>query len=297
MPNSNHAAAPAASLTTFNFHGDQLDVVTTPDGAHWVALTRLCAPLGIGPDEQVKKLKMLDWAQTVKITVWENALKREVFCLSIKSVAGWLFTINAGKVRPELRGKLIRYQRECADVLADHFLGKRGAVPAGYLSPDQHVAQLEPHRRRAAELEVDRDFLRETNKVLLASARSTICADELDSVLRLEHRISDLWLPLGLAKSSRGAIARIRHRSMPGCYCKGFRLKHIPRELVPKILRELEIMLADAIEAARAKGILPMPKRRRPTSAANDPKQVVIDFGRMHRVAKNGAAAKRKKAA
>src|ERR1700736_5325466 len=87
----------ATSMVPYTFDGDALDVATTPDGEAWVALAPLCVPFDVGPDEQVKKLKKLAWAQTVKITVWENGLRREVFCINIRSIAGWLFTLNAGK--------------------------------------------------------------------------------------------------------------------------------------------------------------------------------------------------------
>lgn len=101
----------------FNFHGDQLDVATTPDGEPFAVLARLCEPLGVDLDTQRRKLKSSGWAQTVIMTVSENGLQREVFCLSLKSIPMWLASINAGKVRPELRDKLALYQRECADVL------------------------------------------------------------------------------------------------------------------------------------------------------------------------------------
>jgi hypothetical protein len=51
-------------------------------------------PFRVRPDEQAKKLRKLAWAQTVIFTVWENNLRREVFCLNIRSVAGWLFTLT-----------------------------------------------------------------------------------------------------------------------------------------------------------------------------------------------------------
>lgn len=118
---------PAAALVKFNFHGDELDVVTTSDGEHHVVLARLCEPLGLAdPWEQARKLEKSGWATTVKIPVVAADGKiRDQVCLSIRSVAGWLFTLNAGKVAPHLREKLALYQRECADRLADHFLGKR----------------------------------------------------------------------------------------------------------------------------------------------------------------------------
>jgi hypothetical protein len=57
--------------------------------------------------------------------VAQDGKVREVFCLNLRSVAGWLFTLNVGKVAPHLREKLVRYQRECADALAEHFQGRR----------------------------------------------------------------------------------------------------------------------------------------------------------------------------
>ena len=77
---------------------------------------------------------------------------QETCCLSIRSVAGWLFTINAGKVKPHLRERLALYQRECAEVLADHFLGRRGAAPV--LGAEQIAQLVAEASARAAELAV-----------------------------------------------------------------------------------------------------------------------------------------------
>lgn len=130
-----------APIKKFNFHGDDLDVVST-DGEHYVVLARLCEPLGLRVDGQAEKLRALPWARTQKIWVRDpRGQMQEVVCLSIRSVAGWLFTINAGKVAPHLREKLALYQRECADVLADHFLGvRRRSQPDALAESLQEVA-------------------------------------------------------------------------------------------------------------------------------------------------------------
>lgn len=49
--------------------------------------------------------------------------EREMVCLAVKFIYGWLFTINPGKVAPEAREAVTRYRRECYDVLYDHFAG------------------------------------------------------------------------------------------------------------------------------------------------------------------------------
>ena len=38
---------------------------------------------------------------------------------------GWLFGVDANRVKDEIRPKLIRYQEECFDVLHQHFMGNR----------------------------------------------------------------------------------------------------------------------------------------------------------------------------
>ncbi len=147
MHTQNHESTPnatQAALTTIAFHGDELDIVQE-GGEHFAVLARLCEPLGIDADGQRRKLLGLAWSGAkIILAPNERGEMRGLFCLPIRSVAGWLFSVNAGKVRPELREKLAWYQRECAEVLADHFLGKRGpfaAPPAPSLTPEA-VAQI-----------------------------------------------------------------------------------------------------------------------------------------------------------
>jgi len=117
-----------------------------------VVLARLCEPLGLDTQPQWRKLEAALWAGVAKIATPSPKGPQETCCLSIRSVAGWLFTINAGKVKPHLRDRLALYQRECADVLADHFLGRRGATPA--LGADQIAQLVVDASARAAELAV-----------------------------------------------------------------------------------------------------------------------------------------------
>lgn len=47
--------------------------------------------------------------------------ERDMVCLPLKFIYGWLFTINPGKVAPEAREAVMRYRRECYEVLYEHF--------------------------------------------------------------------------------------------------------------------------------------------------------------------------------
>jgi hypothetical protein len=54
-----------------------------------------------------------------------------MLCLPLKFIPGWLFGVNANRVKPELRDNVIRYQRECFDVLSEAFLeGRLTANPS-----------------------------------------------------------------------------------------------------------------------------------------------------------------------
>lgn len=47
--------------------------------------------------------------------------RREIICLALRKLAGWLQTISPNKVRPEIRDKVIQYQEECDDVLYEYW--------------------------------------------------------------------------------------------------------------------------------------------------------------------------------
>lgn len=59
-----------------------------------------------------------------------------MLCLPLDYLNGWLFGVNADRVKPEIRERVIRYQRECYRVLAQAF-GPQTAV-----SPLQQVEQM-----------------------------------------------------------------------------------------------------------------------------------------------------------
>lgn len=55
--------------------------------------------------------------------VAEDGKEREMICLPLRYVYGWLFSINPDRVKPEARDKVIEYKRKCYDALYDYFTG------------------------------------------------------------------------------------------------------------------------------------------------------------------------------
>lgn len=62
---------------------------------------------------------------------------QEVTCLKLNRVNFWLATIDSNRIKDEsVREKVRLYQEECADVLYEHFSGKRKGIPEVDSDPD-----------------------------------------------------------------------------------------------------------------------------------------------------------------
>lgn len=111
----------AHELVKFDFHGNELDVVRDGDDV-WISVRRVCEALGIAHEPQMRKLDGKPWARVITmITEAENKARREMSMMHLDALAMWLATIDADKVSPVARSKVIDFQCECARVLRDHF--------------------------------------------------------------------------------------------------------------------------------------------------------------------------------
>lgn len=104
-----------------------VDIVTVDrDGEIFVPIKPICDAIGIDVDAQRNKLNADEFfnSTTAIITaVAADDKEREMYCIRLRDVYGWLATINPGKVAPEAREVVTRYRRECYDVLYEHFTG------------------------------------------------------------------------------------------------------------------------------------------------------------------------------
>lgn len=118
-----------SNLTTIEFRGDTLFAVERDDGV-FVAVKPISDQLGLDWSGQHQRIKrtpaLLEGMGVIPIPSVGGA--QETVCLRLNLINGWLFTIDSARVKPELRERVLAYQRECYDVLADHFLGPRAAA-------------------------------------------------------------------------------------------------------------------------------------------------------------------------
>jgi hypothetical protein len=92
----------------------------------YVPLRPICTYLGIswpGQRERINRDPVLrQEVRFVRVTRTNlTGGDPEVLCLPLDYLNGWLFGINANRVKAELQEKVIQYQRECYRVLAQAF--------------------------------------------------------------------------------------------------------------------------------------------------------------------------------
>lgn len=114
------------TMVPISFDGDEILCVRREDGTVWVGVMRVCRSLGIDIKRQREKLAREPWAKTEFMPfVAPNGVEHRTLVIDLESLPMWLASIAATRVSEAYRGKLRRYQMECAKVLADHFFGRR----------------------------------------------------------------------------------------------------------------------------------------------------------------------------
>ena len=127
--NMSDTALEPVEQKTVLFYDDELPAVVVHHGEEeqvFVPIRPITDHLGLDWSAQSRRLKrnsvLAEVAATVAVTATDGRL-REMVCLPLDYLNGWLFGINAERVTPELKEGVIRYQRECFKVLAKAFQG------------------------------------------------------------------------------------------------------------------------------------------------------------------------------
>ena len=105
---------------TVLFYGDELVAVQVEDtGAIYVPLSRLCDNLGIERKRQAQRIRDHEVLSRsfVALAIETPGGAQEAQCLRLDLIPLWLAGVNANRVSPEVRAKLVQYQAEAASVL------------------------------------------------------------------------------------------------------------------------------------------------------------------------------------
>ena len=93
-----------------------------------IPIRPICDALGVNSNGQIEKIKsdpILGATDKLSLSVGPDGRQREMVCLPLQYVFGWLFTINPGNVDERAKEAVIRYKKECYDALYNHFTRAR----------------------------------------------------------------------------------------------------------------------------------------------------------------------------
>ncbi|MBH0066233.1 phage antirepressor N-terminal domain-containing protein [Psychrobacter sp. SZ93C1] len=111
-----------------SFYDDEL-VVINHNGEPYVPIKPIVENMELDWKDQDRKVKVrFESTVTILTTVAEDGKSREMICLPLRKLFGWLMTISPNKVKSEIKDKIIRYQNECDDVLWQHWTGRHQRI-------------------------------------------------------------------------------------------------------------------------------------------------------------------------
>ena len=103
---------------------NKVAIIAGNDSQKLVPIKPICEALGIDFDSQRKKLKEdedLNSTTVLSTVVAADGKDREMLCLPLEFIFGWLFTINPKNVKPEAQEAVRSYRMECYRALYSHF--------------------------------------------------------------------------------------------------------------------------------------------------------------------------------
>lgn len=114
-----------------DFYGDYIVAVLSEEGKVFVPLRPICTALGVRWNAQYERIQrnpiLSELIMSVRVTRTDiepsSRAPRSTLmtALPLDYLNGWLFGIDANRVKLEIRDRVLQYQRECYAVLAQAF--------------------------------------------------------------------------------------------------------------------------------------------------------------------------------
>lgn len=152
------------------FYGDEIVAVRVADGSVYIPVRPICELLGLnwsGQRQRIERDPVLS-VEAMSVFVTHSDIDphsrrprtSEMLCIPLDYLSGFLFGINAARVKDEIRERLIRYQRECYKVLAEAFQeGRLTADPTLDELLQQDTPEAQAYRLAQAVLKMARTQL------------------------------------------------------------------------------------------------------------------------------------------
>lgn len=107
-------------------NGVEIFAEVNENGLVYIPVKPICEAIGVAFQAQHLKLQeheILAPTITLRVIVAADGKAREMVCLPLEYVYGWIFTINTKNVSEKAHDSVLRYQRECYQTLYRHFAG------------------------------------------------------------------------------------------------------------------------------------------------------------------------------
>jgi uncharacterized small protein (DUF1192 family) len=235
---------------TIDFHGDELVAVQDAAGTVWVPVRRLCDAIGVTVRGQLARIErdpvMRAELRSVYVT-YTDGRQFEMACLPLKYVRAWLFGLNADRVKPDIRDKLIAYQREVIEIIDRAF----APTAAGLSANRSQALAMRDLAHRQAELAQQQAAI--WDQVVAEQAR-------LDAVQELtedhEGAIRELERRMDLLQQELAQVQAELHQRLAAASDQ-IHLLPAPREapISPDQKAAIKALVDDVVAAALAKGI------------------------------------------
>ena len=111
------------NIQTIDFNGQSL-LTIEKNGVQYAAVKPIAENIGLNWDSQRKRITRDDVLNSVAVMMTATGTDNkqyDMMCLPIEFLNGWLFGVDAKRVKPEIKASLIQYKMQCYKVLHDYW--------------------------------------------------------------------------------------------------------------------------------------------------------------------------------
>lgn len=172
-------------LATIQFNNINILTIKENDRIY-VAMRDVCNGLGIDWEGQRQRIMRHDVLSTctcnIQAQIPGDDQSRSIITMPIEYLQGWLFTIQTGSVKPEIRHQLIEFQRECFHVLHDYWVSGVAINPRkalDYIALSKEASKLRNELRAPLHPDVREHVYQQLTTVSQSIGWSTPALDTL----------------------------------------------------------------------------------------------------------------------
>ena len=248
-------------IVKVGFEGGEVEALQDADGKIWIGVKRVCEELGIDSWRQSEKLKKKNWAVTnIILATGPDSKRYQTLMILLRSFPMWLATIDANRVKKEVRPKLEAFQDKATDALEKFFLG--GAIVPKTME-EALVIALEAEREKKAlvlankELSNDKAIILKQNDDMRPFYNLGKAAYETPSIITVEEFAKTIVIDGKLTIGSRiiwqyfyfhrmlkrGDVHGQKQHQLPFDWCREwFCVRRIPKRVFITNIGEFEIV-------------------------------------------------------